>query len=347
MTKRTASRPRVRSASARALLADVVASSQDAIFSRSLRGVITSWNPAAERMFGYRADEIIGRSSAVLIPTDRQEELDGVLRSIRRGVRVDEFDTVRRHKDGRNLHVSLSVSPLLNAAGKVVGASTIARDISTERELDAKVLQAGERERRRLGQDLHDGLGQRLAGLELVARSLVRSLHKRSVPETRMARTLLRQIQASTREVRALARGLTPVMDDPRGLMVALEELAATTALVSRTRCRLHCEEPVLLPDHRAAVHLFRIAQESVTNAIRHGNPRSIDITLAWESGGLLLEIRNNGRPLLPGSEDARGLGRRIMSHRAKSLGGTLKVESLRPRGVRVQCRIPRPDMSA
>src|SRR5438105_2646344 len=111
-------------------LAAIVASSDDAIVSKDLTGTITSWNPAAERIFGYTEAEAIGRSIRMIIPADRQDEEDEVLSRIRRGDRVDHYETIRRRKDGTLIPVSLTVSPIRSQSGTVVGASKIARDIS-------------------------------------------------------------------------------------------------------------------------------------------------------------------------------------------------------------------------
>ena len=114
------------------LLASIVSSSDDAIDSKTLDGIITSWNPAAERMYGYSADEVLGKNISMLSHPDRPEEMDEILQKIRNGERVEHYETVRVRKDGRRISISLSVSPILDDAGKVVGVSSIARDI-TER----------------------------------------------------------------------------------------------------------------------------------------------------------------------------------------------------------------------
>jgi len=111
-------------------LAAIVESSDDAIISKDLDGIVTSWNPAAERMFGYTASEMIGRSIRTIIPADRQAEEDEVLNRIRNGIRVDHFETIRQRKNGTKIPISLTVSPVKDARGKIIGASKIARDIS-------------------------------------------------------------------------------------------------------------------------------------------------------------------------------------------------------------------------
>jgi PAS domain S-box-containing protein len=127
-------------------LAAIVASSDDAIVSKDLNGIVLSWNDAAERMFGFTADEMIGQSIRRIIPDDRQSEEDTVLASIRAGRRVDHFETIRRARDGRLIPVSLTVSPVLDASGRVVGASKIARDISERKRAEIQAARLAQRE---------------------------------------------------------------------------------------------------------------------------------------------------------------------------------------------------------
>jgi PAS domain S-box-containing protein len=123
--------------SARAHLAAIVDSSDDAIVSKDLKGIVTSWNRGAEIVFGYSAEEMIGRPIAVLFPPDRLQEEDAILAQLRRGERIDRFETVRRRKDGREIDVSLTISPVLDAAGRIIGASKIARDITERKRAEA------------------------------------------------------------------------------------------------------------------------------------------------------------------------------------------------------------------
>jgi two-component system sensor histidine kinase VicK len=120
----------------RALLAAIVSSSDDAIISKDLRGIVTSWNPAAERLFGYAAHEIVGQSILTLIPAGLRDEEQLIIGKVKAGERLDHYETTRLRKDGRHIHVSITVSPVKNTLGQIVGASKIARDIGSQREGD-------------------------------------------------------------------------------------------------------------------------------------------------------------------------------------------------------------------
>ena len=117
-------------------LAAIVASSEDAIVSKDLNGVITSWNTGAERLFGYAAEEVIGKPITILIPLERQDEEPTILERIRRGEGIDHYETIRRRKDGSLVDISLTVSPIKNAEGRIIGVSKIARDITEKRKAE-------------------------------------------------------------------------------------------------------------------------------------------------------------------------------------------------------------------
>jgi PAS domain S-box-containing protein len=154
-------------------LAAIVASSQDAIVSKTVDGIITSWNASAERMYGYTADEAIGRSILLIVPDDRHEEEREILRMIADGKRVEHFDTERRTKDGRTVPVSLTISPVVDADGRIVGASKIARDI-TERRSSEELLRLADRRKDEflamLGHELRNPLGPVLSAVEVLRR---------------------------------------------------------------------------------------------------------------------------------------------------------------------------------
>ena len=277
----------------------------------------------------------------MLLPEDRAQEVRGLMECVRQGQRVEHWETMRLRKDGKRLTVAISISPIRNVRGRIVGASTIARDITARRELETEVLEISERERQRMGRNLHDGLGQHLAGMELLCRTLARSLARRQLPESQTASLLVTQIQEAIVQTRALARGLAPVIASPDGLMLALEEFTTATRALFRMDCRFCCEEPVLISELSAAIHLYRIVQESVTNAIRHGKARCVEVSLTREGRNLVLEVCDNGAGLPPKPRAANGMGFRIMQYRASVMGGTIRFRNASPVGVAVVCKVP------
>src|SRR5882762_10304444 len=200
----------------RAQLAAIVASSDDVIVSKTLDGIITSWNPAAERTFGWTAAEAVGQPITLIVPDDRRAEEDDVLARIRRGERVDHFETVRRTRDGRLVDMSITVSPLKDAAGRIVGASKVARDITERRRLDDQrvLLLAREQEARRQAEALNTAKDELLAIVSHELRTPLNSIfgwarliQSGSLDEAARARainTILRNASAQTRLVEDL-----------------------------------------------------------------------------------------------------------------------------------------------
>jgi signal transduction histidine kinase len=207
--------------------------------------------------------------------------------------------------------------------------------------LEQQILEIGERERRRIGQDLHDGLGQHLAGMELMMQALEQDVA--SVSKAGAAK--IGQISAHLREAiqqsKALARGLSPVELQTNGLMSALEELATNVSAMFRVDCTFHCASPVLISDNAAATHLFRIAQEAATNAVKHGQARHVEIELRREPGQLLVIVRDNGKGFDAKAQRSQGMGLSGMSYRAQMIGASLTVEPAKGGGTIVACSAP------
>jgi two-component system sensor kinase FixL len=150
-------------------------------------------------------------------------------------------------------------------------------------------------------------------------------------------------VRKAIEDARRMARGLSPLREEPEGLMEALRELAAETSEVRHVPCRLHCRQPVLVSDPVLAGHLYRIAQEAVNNALKHASPRHITLALHQSRGRLTLQVADDGRGIRPLSPNRKGLGLRIMQYRAGLIRGTLEVSARRPHGAQVCCSVPFP----
>jgi signal transduction histidine kinase len=219
------------------------------------------------------------------------------------------------------------------------------------RQLEEELLAIRGREEQRIGQDLHDGVCQQLAGIEFRNSVLVQQLagieFRNSVLVEQLAKDEEAKAEAmligelirdATRQARFLAKGLSPVQLDANGLMSALEELASNASKLFNISCRFECPQPVLVRDNTVATHLYRIAQEAITNAVKHGHARRIVVSLSDSVGQLTLRIWNGGAGFLAGASAKDGLGLRIMQYRAEMIGGTLKIVSASGEGTTVAC---------
>jgi len=207
--------------------------------------------------------------------------------------------------------------------------------------LEQQILEIGDRERRRIGQDLHDGLGQHLAGMELMMHALEQNMAPVSKSGAAQIGKISEHLREAIRQSKALARGLSPVELQANGLMSALEELATNAGSLFRADCTFRCPRPILISDNVAATHLFRIAQEAVTNAAKHGRARRIEIELRHEAGRLLVSVRDNGKGFDAKAQRGEGMGLSGMNYRAKLIGGSLTVEPAKGGGTMVTCAAP------
>jgi PAS domain S-box-containing protein len=324
----------------RARLAAIVESSDDVIIGKTLDGVITSWNRGAEKIYGYSAAEAVGQPVSMLVPPERPDEIPSILGTIRRGEKVDHFETERVAKDGRRLNISLSVSPIRNVAGDIVGAATIARDITERKRAEEAVRQAREAERLRVARDLHDDV---LQDLSYTAAAMGMMMFK--AEGTDLAEDFQKAIDAVRRAAQGLRRAVNNLRLDEEDR--PFHELVGS--LVHRTRSMdpdrdLRLEVKAGFPSRplgAAGVELSRVIQEALTNARRHSGAKSVTVTLGTEGGELVAEVLDDGRGFGPEAEP--GGGSRSMRERAAALGGELRIESEPEHGTRVLLRVPLP----
>lgn len=221
------------------------------------------------------------------------------------------------------------------------------RSEMAERErLERELLDISEREQRRIGHDLHDSLGQHLTGTALAGQVLAENLGARNAPETADAHRLVDLVEKGIALSRNLAKGLHPIQLEAVGLMDALEELAAVTSDLFKIECRFECDSPVLIRDPAVSMHLYRIAQEAVSNAVKHGRARQVAIQLENLDDGIALRVKDDGIGLPPEPSKRGGMGLRIMAHRASMFGARFAAERAPSQGTVVTCVLqlePRP----
>ncbi|MFA6545375.1 MAG: PAS domain S-box protein [Limisphaerales bacterium] len=315
------------------------------VYDREGRFVV--WNPFMEQISGYRAEEVLGRRTLELFPFLREQHIEEMFARALAGEIFEGPDTPYKVPErGREGWKVERFAPMRDAHGEIVGVIVAVRDITERRRLESELVEISDRERQRIGHDLHDGLGQRLTGLEMKCFLLLEDLAADDLAaEREKLREQARQMGEALREcvtaTRTLAHGLSPMNVKADGLMEALGQLAHSTHLPGKVECRLICRTPVVFEGAQTVIHLYRIAQEAVNNALKHSRPRHIHIRLAHKEGMLLLQIKNDGRGL-PGNWKSRsGIGLEIMRHRAHVIGASLEIDSKPGHGVSVVCTLP------
>jgi PAS domain S-box-containing protein len=470
----------------RLILSSMVENSDDAIISKRLDGRILSWNRAAERLFGFRRQEMIGESITKIVPRERLAEERMIVSRLRKSLRIDHYETVRRRKDGRLVDVSISVSPIRDAGGQIIGACKIARDISerknaedalrrseqllraildtaadaiitidhrgivrsanaatvklfgysakelagrnvnrlmpepfhgehdgylrnycrtgrakiigigrevtgqrkdgstfpmhlsvsevrlkdqrlftgivhdlTERRrLERLIMEIAANEQRRIGQDLHDGLCQDLVGIAFCIDAVARELAVQGNGES--MEKLAGSVREAAGQARRLAHGLNPVDLKAGGLAAALENLANKVTESFGIQCSFHWDNHAKVYEDATATHLYRVAQEAVGNAVRHGKAKKVQIGLVERNTSLVMTVTDDGRgipaevadlvkqglaPSGQGQPLSIGMGLQTMHYRARVIGGVFTVSPRKGGGTCITCTIRREQM--
>jgi PAS domain S-box-containing protein len=311
----------------------IVESSEDAIVSKDINGIITTWNPTAERLFGYTAAEVIGRPVTILIPADRRDEEHVILERIRRGEHIEHYETVRRRKDGTLIDISLTVSPIRNAEGEIVGASKIARDITERR-------RAQEQQTLLLREMSH-----RVKNLFAVASGLVTVSARSARTPTEMAKALRERLDAL-----ALAHGLTRsgliVAEDKGGHGATLHSLVQTifSPYVDGRECvAVSCPDVPVGPN--AVTGVAMVLHEFATNAVKYGalsRPEGfVSIDGAVENDVLLLIWEERDGPRLKGPPDHEGFGGTLADRIIKGQFGGELAYAWNPEGLIIRLSMP------
>jgi len=329
----------------RRLLSGVLAALPDFVYAVDRDNRVIACNPRTARLLSGSPDTALeNRLLTDLAPVgvDIARVASENARLMAEAREMYDMDGRLQDADGSERFLSISKTLLRDLdSGELCGLVTVARDITERLQLERAVLDASERERRSIGGDLHDGVGQELSGLGLLLAVVERSLGD-SAPQARAAllrsQEVLSHAMATTRR---LARGLAPVDLEEAGLSAALGTLIERSAAMFGVECRLDATPTTgHLVDPTVAAHLYRIAQEAIGNAARHGNATRIDVRLSGAPEPFL-EIADNGRGFdAEGPQPPAGMGLKLMRYRATIIGGLLSVDSNRV-GTRIRCRIP------
>lgn len=280
------------------------------------------WSTAIRTELGARRVDLaeqLGLATAAAFPVTVENRVVGVL----------EFFTEK------------TIEPKAELLESMASVGTQLGRVIERKAFQDRLLTLAENECRRIGQELHDDVGQELTGLALKAETLAEMLEEHDGPARDLAQTIVEAIDRTRRKTRALSRGLVPAEVDAPGLEAALENLAEQINEGKGPSCRFRCHGDTRVVDARTATQLYRIAQEAVANVLRHSQAQHVEIVLSSSQTATVLEIRDDGRGMPSGESREDGMGLRIMRYRAGLIGGMLTVESSPTGGACTICRLP------
>jgi two-component system sensor histidine kinase UhpB len=343
-------------------LALVTKQSSDAIIIHDLEGRITFWNPAASRMFGYRDDEIVGRSATLLAPADRQREIQDNLDAVTRRQLIEMAETRRLTKDGRVMEVALSAAPLVDpASNQVIGEICSMRDITehklvqrAERELEQNrkltqlIQNRLEEERRAIARELHDELGQCVTAIKTIGTAISNRTRESASEIHGNAQTIVSVAAHIYDVVHGIIRQLRPTALDHLGLSATLKEtVAAWRQRHEEIACELRLDGELEGLGETVNITIYRIVQECLTNVVRHAAATRADILIARDNDAargdvVRVVVRDNGKGIAEHNEsEATRFGLMGMRERVQALDGAFQIDNRPGDGVTVTAVIP------
>jgi PAS domain S-box-containing protein len=308
-------------------------------------GRIVRINPYMEEISGYRLADVQGKDwfDTFLPKRSRQRMRSSFLKSLGKRQRQGSVSPVIM-KDGRQREIEWYDKTLEDAEGNALGLLAIGQDITDRRKLEKEIADISTREQQRIGQELHDGLGQELTGLGYLAETLYWDLENRGAAEAETANNLAGGIEHALEQARTIAKGLVPMEIDADGLTSALEQLVSNTEDRCNVACRFRGDVPAPVGDTATATQLFRIIQEAINNAAKHARAECITVEVKADDGQITFLVRDDGVGISGDVEQSTGMGLRIMQHRAGVIGATLTIRPADDGGTLVACSLPRSD---
>ena len=305
-----------------------------------LKGRIVQFNRACEQATGKRYAEVKGRNAWELFAAPEDgARFKMAFERLRTGRVLKDFEWHWLTGEAGPRLISWTGTVLPDSGGHIIASGI---DITESRRLEKALLEISAREEQRIGQDLHDGLGQHLTGIAFMSKVLEHKLAEKSEAEAADAGKIVKLVNEAIHKTRELSRGLLPVASDAGGLVSALERYSTEVQDLFGVACRFECDCGMPIQDETVASHLYRIAQEAVNNAVRHARCKNISISLCSEDGGLALTVRDDGVGIAENVSNNVGMGLHIMNYRANMIGATLRIERCQDEtsGTLVTCRL-------
>ena len=307
-------------------------------------GRIVRFNRACEQTSDYSLDEVRGKYLwDLFIAPEELDRFRTVFEQLARGQPTEDNENTWLARDGSRRLIAWSSTVLPGSDGLPSFIIATGIDITEKKRLEKSILEVSAREQRRIGQDLHDGLGQLLTGIAFLSKVQEQNLAAKGLREAAdAAAKIVKLVNEAIYKTRVLSRGLHPVLSEPNGLVMALQRaVAGEVEDVFHVSCVFRCQGDVFIHDENVATHLFRIGQEAVNNAVKHGKAPDIKIVLSKTPIGGSLTVSDNGGGIVVDLKGRKGMGLHIMNYRASMVGGSLEVQRRGGGGTKVTCTFP------
>ena len=316
---------------------DLFENANDMVFTHDLAGHMTSINKAGERLLQYQRGEILARELIDLITEEQRPAAREWLKQVTAGVEIPPVDWDFVNAAGQRLKLEVS-SRMVEQAGHFIEVEGVARDVTARKRMEKEILEISNREQKRLGHDLHDGVCQQLAAIAYRTHILARHLKEKDVIESSEASDISSLINESLVQTRSVVRGLFPVRLEEEGLAEAVEELTVNISKLYKIKCDFSSSGALPTIHNSVAMHLHFIAQEAILNAAKHSHASMIAVRLLKENDDLVLSVRDDGVGFQAVDHDEAGMGIGIMRYRAKVIGAVLKLDAQPGHGTQITC---------
>ncbi len=304
----------------------------DLIFELRKDGLILGLHAPKDNEFGLVAEAVVGRRVMELLTTHiGQLSMHYLEKTFRTG--ASQTFSCQYLLPGKLRYFETRIA--LRGTGTAIA---VVRDVTDRETLEKEVVESSNRVQTRIGQDIHDGLGQHLTGITFLSRALEKNLAAKNLPEAAEAAEISKLVIEALSQTRNLARGLFPVDVESSHLCQSFRELTHTAEQLFSISCSVECDPNLTVNNKHASTHLFRLAQEAINNAVKHGRAHHVSILLGTTGEKAVLRITDDGVGFPPEGARRNGLGLRIMTYRAQKVGGTLDIQPGQHGGTVVSC---------
>lgn len=322
--------------------AEILKNIHDAVFYVDRSGLIEGWNEGASRIFGLSANEVLGHSIEEIIPVAQGSPFhERIIPAIETHGMAEEVIQCES-RSGEDLYIRAKVTPM-NQSG-VEGYVFCASDITKQKKLEAEIVRVSENEQRRIGQDLHDDLCSQLSGIGCLTKVLEQQLVQEYRKEAELLREVTEMVAKAGVRAREIAKGLVPTVLETQGLCGAIDELVTRQKDLYGVACEATLSGQNRLDDlpSHVSIQLYRIAQEALTNAIKHSDCELIEVHLSIDEDTLILSVRDDGKGMQP-DDDSTGMGLFTMGRRAEIIGADFDLHASPGDGTEIRCSLRLP----